>query len=154
FLNAKQALVDAGELSPRSWSDYKEACDMLVSHLGKRRLVSDLDPSDFASLRSKTAKRWGPARLGGFVGRVRSVLKYAFAAGLTARPVRTGPGFAPPSRKVLRLHRAKQGPRLFGADEIRRMLDAAGPQLRAMILLGVNCGFGNADVGRLPLAAL
>ncbi len=34
------------------------------------------------------------------------------------------------------------------------MLDAAGMQLRAMILLGVNCGFGNADVGTLPLSAL
>ena len=27
FLNAKQALVDAGELSPRTWGDYKTACD-------------------------------------------------------------------------------------------------------------------------------
>src|SRR5262245_6404338 len=31
FLNAKQSLVDAGELSPRTWAEYKEICDLLVS---------------------------------------------------------------------------------------------------------------------------
>src|SRR3954469_15187129 len=30
FLNQKQALVDAGELSPRTWTDYKEASDEVV----------------------------------------------------------------------------------------------------------------------------
>jgi hypothetical protein len=44
--------------------------------------------------------------------------------------------------------------KLFTAEEIRRLLDAAGVQLKAMILLGVNCGFGNADCGNLPLSAL
>jgi hypothetical protein len=27
LLNAKQALVDAGELSPRTWAGYKDACE-------------------------------------------------------------------------------------------------------------------------------
>ncbi len=64
FLNAKQALVDSGELTNRSWQDYKAACDLIVSHFGKARLVADLDPDDFAALRSKMAKKWGPVTLG------------------------------------------------------------------------------------------
>src|ERR1700745_3327451 len=40
FLNHKQALLDAGELSPRTWADYKETCDLLVSSFGKQRLVA------------------------------------------------------------------------------------------------------------------
>jgi integrase len=43
---------------------------------------------------------------------------------------------------------------MFEAGEIRRMLDAARPPLKAMILLGINCGFGNADCATLPLTAL
>ena len=47
FLNHKRDLRDNGELSPRTWAQYKETCDQLVEHLGKRRLVSDLGPDDF-----------------------------------------------------------------------------------------------------------
>ena len=49
----------------------------------------------------------------------------------------------------MRLHRAKQGVKLFTADEIRQLLDAAGMPLKAMILLGINCGYGNSDCGYL-----
>src|SRR6516162_5596410 len=52
FLNAKQSLVDAGELSPRTWAEYKATTDLLVETYGKRRLVADLDPDDFAKLRN------------------------------------------------------------------------------------------------------
>jgi integrase len=154
FLNHKKALVDTGELAPRTWGEYKATADLLVGAFGKQRLVADLGPDDFATLRNKMAGRWGPVRLGNTIQRVRFVFKYVLDAGLTDRPVRFGPGFARPSAKTLRLHRARRGLRMFEADEIRRLLGAAGPNMRAMILLGVNCGYGNADVGTLPLAAL
>jgi hypothetical protein len=44
FLNAKRALGESGELTKRSWQDYKAACDLIFSHFGKGRLVADLDP--------------------------------------------------------------------------------------------------------------
>jgi integrase len=154
FLNHKQAALDAGELSPRTWAEYKQAADLVVSHLGKQRVVADLDPADFAALRNKLAKRWGPHRLAKAVQCIRCLFKHAYDAGLIDRPVRFGPGFHRPSKKVIRLHRAARGPKLFDAEEIRRVLDAAGVQLKAMVLLGINCGFGNADVGMLPLTAL
>jgi hypothetical protein len=50
FLNAKQALVDAGESSPRTWADSKQLCVLVVAHLEKSRLASDVGPDDFASL--------------------------------------------------------------------------------------------------------
>lgn len=154
FLNAKQALVDVGELSPRTWAEYKAMTDELVAHLGKGRLVADLDPEDFSSLRSKMAKKWGPHRLAKAIQYVRSVFKHAFDAGLIPAPIRFGPGFARPAKKVIRLHRAEQGPKLFAAKEVRALIGAASPAMRAMILLGINCGFGNADCGNLPRTAL
>jgi integrase len=154
FLNAKQALVDAGELSPRTWAEYKAMADELISHLGKARLVSDLDPDDFAKLRNKLAKKWGSHRLKKAIQYIRSIFKHAYDSDLIDRPIRFGPGFKRPSMKVLRLHRAGQGPKLFSAEEIRRMLDAAAPPTDAMILLGINCGFGNSDISNLPLTAL
>src|SRR5689334_19175722 len=35
FLNEKQARVAAGELSPRSWQDYRDTCDLLVNAFSK-----------------------------------------------------------------------------------------------------------------------
>jgi integrase len=154
FLNHKQALLDAGELSQRTWDEYKETTDLLVSHFGKGCLVEDLGPDDFASLRRKMAKRWGPTRLGNVIQRVRCVFKFAADSDLISRVIRYGQGFKRPSKKTMRLHRAEQGPKLFTADEIRRLLDAAGMPLKAMLLLGINAGFGMADCGRLPQAAL
>jgi hypothetical protein len=114
----------------------------------------DLDPRDFAGLCVKLAKEWGPVHLSVTMQRIRSVFKYAFDAGLIDRPVRFGPDFKGPSKKTLRIHRARQGVKLFKAEEVRRLIDAAGQPLRAMILLGVNCGYGNTDCGLLPLSAV
>jgi integrase len=178
FLNHKAAHRDGGELSARTWSEYKDTCDLLISRFGKGRLVEDLSPEDFAGLREHMAKRWGPVRLGNVIQMVRGVFKFASENDLMARPVRYGQGFDRPSAKVLRLHRAKNGERMLEAAEVQRVLDAlAGkevetggtdertgkletvtlqpnPALRAMILLGVNCGLGNHDCALLPLSAL
>jgi integrase len=154
YLNGKKALVTAGELSHRAWTDYEEACKVITKQFGQGRVVADLGPDDFATLRQRMANRWGPVRLGNVIQRVRSVFKYALDADLVDRPVRFGPDFKRPSAKTLRLHRAAGGAKLFTADEVRRLLDAADVQLRAMLYLGINCGFGMADCGRLPLAAI
>lgn len=154
FLNAKQALVDSGELALLTWVDYKTTCDEIVAAFGKTRLLTDIGQDDFAGLRNKLAKKWGPQRLGKTIQFVRCAFKYAYDAELLDRPVRFGPGFKRPSKKTLRLHRAAQGEKLFTAEEVRRCVAAASQQVRAMVLLGINCGFGNSDCGNLPKSAL
>ncbi len=154
FLNHKTALMDAGELSPRTWEDYKVATDEVVSQFGKNRVVADLGPDDFAALRNRMTRKWGPHRLGKTVQCVRSVFKYGFDSGLMDKPMRFGPGFARPSKKTMRLERARQGPKLFTAEEVRRLIGAAGQPLKAMILLGINAALDNGDCGTLPLTAV
>jgi integrase len=154
FLNRKQALLDAGELSPRTWQGYKLACDTLIDTFGKGRLAADLGPDDFARLRDRLAQRYGPHGLGTQIQCVRCCFKYAFEAGHLPTPVRYGPNFNRPSKKTMRLHRAAQGPKLFTPEEVRRLIDAATTQHKAMVLLGINAGFGNNDCAALPLAAV
>jgi integrase len=154
YLNHKKHLLDAGEIATRTWEDDKFTCDLIVARFGKTKPVAGLTTADFAKLRAFMAGRWGPRRLGVMVQRIRSVFKFATDSDLIDRPVKFGPGFKGPTQKTLRIHRAAQGKKLFTRDEIRRMLDAAAQPLKAMIYLGVNAGFGNADCGRLPLSAL
>jgi integrase len=154
FLTSKQGLLDIGELSRLTFRDYHLACGQIVKAFGRRRLVSDLRPADFERLRIRLAKRCGPVRLGNEIQQIRSVFRYAYEQELIDKPVRYGQSFKRPNRKTLRLTRNANGPRMFEADEIKVMLAAAGVPLRAMILLGINCGFGNTDCAMLPQRAL
>ncbi len=154
FLTTKRCKIDAGELQPRSFEDYFQACELLIQHFGKDRPVDDLRPDDFARLRSSMAKRWGPVRLKNTITRVRMVFKFALDERLIKQPVVYGQSFATPSAKLLRKIRNEAGPRMFEASELRRILDAADPVIEAMTLLGVNCGFGNTDVASLPQSAV
>ncbi len=154
FLYAKQCQVNEGRLSPLTWGDYNTATDEILAAFGSQRLVSDLRSDDFSKLRNRMAGKWGLQRLCKTIQFVRCVFRYAFEAELIDRPVRFGPDFKRPSRKEFRVQRAKQGPKLFTADEIHRLLGAAHTQVKAMLLLGINCGFGNSDCGKLPRTAV
>jgi integrase len=43
---------------------------------------------------------------------------------------------------------------MIEAADLRRLIDAADVHMRPMILLGVNCAYGNNDVGTLPIEAV
>ncbi len=164
FLSAKQALVDTGELQPRTWQDYYVVCERIVRVFGRTRLVSDLAADDFARLRAASAKTRGPVALSNDIARARVLFKWAFDDGLILTPIRYGQSFNRPNRKTIRAARAAGGPRMFERDQVLAMLNGttiktekisgAGHPLRSMLLLAINAGLGNSDVAKLPLSAL
>jgi len=154
FLTRKKNAVIAREMTSRVWADYDRACGRILDVLGKRKLVADLVPDDFAKLRASAARTLGPVALGNFVRRVRTLFKHAYDARLIAAPVWYGQSFDPPPKRVLRLQKANAAPKMIPAEVLRRLIDAAGPQLRAMILLAINAGLGQADCAQLPRTAL
>ena len=154
FLTAKLRKQDAGEMGSRMFCEYKQITDLLVTTFGKGRCVDDLAADDFEELRATMAERWGPVRLGNAITRVKSLFKYGVDNALLGRAPRFGTEFKKPDKAVLRRHRAQNGEKMLEADQLRGIVAAAGVPLRAMILLGINAGFGNHDVATLPLSAL
>ena len=154
FITAKRILVDSGELSIRTWADSHAACKRVLNAFGPARPVVDLAADDFGALRATLAKTLNAVSLKVELQRIRTVFKFAYDSGMIDRPVRFGPLFKPPSRLVLQKDRLSKGSRVFEADEIRQMIKAAPTQLRAMILLGINCGYGNHDCATLPQSAI
>ena len=151
FLQSKEDKLNTGELSPRSFRDYFKTCELLIQNFGKDRRVADLRPDDFRILRSKFAKRLtSPVSLKNEINRCCIVFNYAHDNNLIEKPVSYGSNFERPSAKAIRRDRNAAGPKLFERDEVLRILNAADVQLKAMILLGINCGFGNTDVASLP----
>jgi integrase len=170
FLNSKRLKLDAGELSERSFRDYYKTCASLVENFGRDRRVDDLRPADFERYRSRLAINLGTVSLKNEINRCRVVFKYAHDQRLVDQPVNYGQSFNRPSAKMIRRARNAAGPKDFTANEVRRILNACeggaievddiggvqsiqpkrDPALMAMVLLGVNCGFGNTDVASLP----
>jgi len=154
FMNAKRRQVAAGDLTTRSWQDYHGTCARLVKAFGVSRVVSDLHAEDFARLRDTIVKTRAGIATGNEIQRVRTVFKYGYDNHLFDTPVRYGTAFNKPSARTLRLERHSKGPRMYLAADLRKIVAAAGVPLKAMILLGVNCGFGNGDCGGLTQAAV
>ena len=157
FLSVKKLAQEAGEIRDRTYNEYEATCVRIAESLGASRWLDDIDETDLAKLRADFSKgKKGTRRPGtvkGDVTRARMVFLYINDY-LAEKPIRYRKVLKAPSRKQLRAVANERGERLFGAAEIRAMIRAASVQLRAMIYLGINCGFGNNDCGTLPLARL
>ncbi|NBB95859.1 MAG: tyrosine-type recombinase/integrase [Planctomycetes bacterium] len=167
YLTFQNTRMDGGEIGRRWFADMKIAIAAFAQHVGKNRLVEDLRPEDFQEFRQHIAKHGlsstrkgglGPDGLTRAITVIRGMFKYAYDMDLIDRPVKYGRGFQRPSvtekRKARRNQQVKHGKRLFTVPQIRRMLDEASCPLKAMILLGLNGGYGNTDCARLPRSVL
>lgn len=151
FLDSKEQQREQGDLSHRAFNDYFAACTRVAEFFGKGRLLKSIDAPDFKRFRAAFPATWGPTTVNNEIARVSAVFKFAYDVGAVPIPIQKGPNFKRVSKKKQRLHRACQPKKEFTAAELHQLAEAADVQLRAMILLGVNCGYGNADCGRLEI---
>jgi integrase len=154
FLTAKKRQMESGELGRRAFHDYYKTCEAVLDRLGNYRRLDDITTGDLGVLRSSLSQTRGPVALTNQIQRVRSLFKHGFESGLLDRPMRFGTEFRKPSKRAVRQARQARGQRLFDPAEVKKLLGAAGVQMRAMVLLGLNCGMGNTDVASLPIDAL
>lgn len=145
YLTARRRDVESGELGSRSWSEYHQACGRLINEFGASRRVDDLRPDDFGKFKANAAKRLGPVSIGKLIQFTRTIFLFAYESGLINQPIRYGSSFDRPPKRIIRLQKAKAGPKLIEACDARKMIEVAEPQLRTMILLGLNCGYGQGD---------
>lgn len=154
FLADKQAHADRGEISHRTCREHRDTCQRLVSFLGDQKIASEISPADFAAFRDHRAKTLNLVSLGNEVTRVKTLFRWLHASRHLQHPANFGPSFRKPSARLLRRHRREQGKKLFSAMDVTKLIHEAGTHLRAMIYLGINCGFGPNDCCQLPFNAV
>jgi integrase len=149
-LTLKETMVETGELDRRTYKEYQRCGRRLMRVLGREELVEDLAPTDFLKLRrdmTKTLKSLTSIKAD--IRKIMVFFNFAYNERYIDRPVRPGDAFKTPSAAALRREREQKADRMFPAEQIQAMLEKASPQLKAMILLGINCAFGNTDCALL-----
>lgn len=154
FLAAKERKRANGDIEAATFVEYHRDCELLVEHFGREHTVPSITRRELAHFRDFLGRGVNATTLNNRVGNARSIFKFAYDQELIDRPVRFGEEFKRPEKRLLRRARAEAGRMHFHGDEIRRVLDAAPPVLRAMVLLGINCGLGNTDIGNLPASCV
>ena len=157
FLGYKQVALNEGDLTGRSYDEYDHVCYVIAEVLNTHRPVEALGSRDLLRLRAalgkgKKGKPVSPVTQKRNLGIARMVFSYANEE--LGTNIRCKEALKSPKARTMRQQRSENGERLFTASEIQALVEAAKPQLKAMILLGINCGFGNADCGTLPIETL
>jgi site-specific recombinase XerD len=156
FLAHQRQRCDIGEISQRHYLDYQADGRRILDALGRTRPVRLIRPADFGNLKATIAAGRNATTLTNMIVRIRAIFRWGHTARLLTAPVEFGGAFSLPPARSRRRALREGGRRVMEPHEIRTLLDASRNhcRLHAMILLGINAGFGNTDCACLPLANL
>jgi len=125
----------------------------VVAAAGRDTRLQHYTPAQWDELRAKLSKNENgedaaPNTMAHRVEVLRIVVKWANDRKLTA--IEVPKSFCKPSKKAIRRFRNNKKSQLWiSREDIRRLIDAADIVSKPVILLGVNCGLGSADIAKL-----
>jgi integrase len=159
FLDDKDIVVQSGEMDLSTWKRYEFLGKLMIQVLGPHAVVVDLGPQDFQRLRKELQKtQVSLSSIDSSIAKIKAFFNWAGpgsnAQGYIDRLPRFGNAFRRPSRASLDRQREESGDRYFTSTQIKQFLAKARLNLKAMILLGVNCGYGNTDCASLPFTKM
>lgn len=176
FLARLRARRDLGKMEPGTYAEYAKALQAFGKAVGHDTPAGKLGPAHFGKFLTSLT-RLGSHRRKKFIVRVRSLFRWAAKKPISLPLPEYGEDFKIPSRREFRIEkkrrRERDGLLLFTPEEIRLQLAGTTvmrkrqdgtdyrpapcrptPAMRAMILLGINAGFGNTDLAELPLSVI
>ncbi len=150
YLAAKKLSVECGDMTRRTLCEYKSYGTRMIKVFGANTSVEQLGPRDFQRLRADLQKTHKSLfTIQGDIPKIKVYFSWAERQGYISRAPRYGDAMARPSRAALERERSQQPSHVFAAGQLQEALASAGPKMKAMILLGINCGFGNTDCATL-----
>ncbi|MGM0490057.1 MAG: tyrosine-type recombinase/integrase [Planctomycetota bacterium] len=154
YLEVQEDKLRSGEISQKHHRDTYWRCCFIVKHIGNHNADS-IGPHDFTTFRKSFPDTWGVTSRAAIIKQVKTIFRFAVEERHLDRPPAYGTRFKPPTKtdkQKARAGKSRDGD-VFTPSQIHRILrhcDETGQlQLKAMTLLAVNAGFGNADCGRL-----
>lgn len=169
FLVRELKRHERGQLGLEAYLDERRAIVSMFDFCGRDRRILAMSPDDWADLRHKLEteprkgdpkqRRRGPDYLDKSIAAIRAMAKWA--EGNLLQPgqvIRFGDSFdrvhRSEKRKARREKSRKHGERIFTPEQVQQIVAALPTVLKAMFLLGINGGFGAADLSAIPLEVI
>jgi len=142
YLEYQHSKVLAGDLSARHHNDQINSLSKLMSFLGKGRKIKSISTLDLQNYKRKLQSASGSAhRLNLHI----SVMKAMFHWARRNDILENIPNIDAVTRGKI-VHQVKY---TFTSGQMDKLLSAADAKMKAMIWLGLNCGFGCTDCAKL-----
>lgn len=147
FIDAKRPTVN-----PHTLKEYQSILKDFKDTVGERKVLTVIGPVEFTAY-AKRVSGYSVIRRTKIVGVIRTAFNW-FVAQEWMERVSYGPVFAQPSKKLVRIDRAKRPRRMYTAKQVRTLYRHAKGMMRAAVLLGINGGMGPADVSRVTVSMI
>ncbi len=165
-LACKELDVDSGELTRTTFDLYVRYGKWIADFFGRKTLVCDLTPADFARFKADLAKPKATKKNGKVIkkaaGRklslvglatkmrhVRMFFNFALAEEWIDKLPWGAKTFQLPTKKAIKKARSQKRDKTASRQEILKLLEEADDTWNAMLLLAINSGSGNTDVAMI-----
>ena len=147
YLSYQYSKLQANDLTPRHHKDQIDSLNKLQAFLGQNRKIKGISTLDLQNYKRKLQRHYGSVcRLNLHI----SIMKAMFHWARKNEILKDIPNIDAISRGKI-THKEKG---TFSSEQINRLLSCADVKMRAMIWLGLNCGFGCTDCAELKWADL
>ncbi|MHC5083109.1 MAG: tyrosine-type recombinase/integrase [Planctomycetota bacterium] len=143
FLKYQLSKVQANVITARHYNDQIGSLNKLMAFLGQGRRIKDISTLDLQEYKRKLQKQYNSSghRLNLHISNLKTLFHWATKNDI----LKNIPNIDAVSRsKIINKQRM-----VFTHDEISKLLAIADTQMKAMIWLGLNCGFGCTDCSEL-----
>ena len=142
YLRYQHSKVLADELTPRHHNDQTNSLSKLMSFLGQGRKIKSISTLDLQNYKRKLQSAYGSAhRLNLHISAMKAMFHWARKNDILEN--------IPNIDAVSKGKIVHQEMYTFCPEQIKKLLSAADVKVRAIIWLGLNCGFGCTDCAKL-----
>jgi len=141
YLQHQLSKVQSGELTTRHYTDQINCLNKFVNSIGQFVKIRDISTLDLQKYRRKINKSYSSQRTNLNI----SVMKAMFHWAKKNDILTETPNIDAISRNKIE-HQQRY---IFSPEQIRTLLEKADVQMKVMIWLGLNCGFGCMDCAQL-----
>jgi integrase len=147
YLNYQYSKVQANDLTARHHNDQIGSLNKLMTFLGSSRKIKNISTLDFQNYKRKLQKSYGSVcRLNLHISIMKALFHWARKNDILDHI----PNIDAISRgKIIHTERFT-----FDSKQVSQLLSVADVKMRAMIWLGLNCGFGCTDCAELKWSNL